>query len=80
MSLPPGPSAPAIVQTLQFLASPVLRGQGLWKRYGDVFTGKNSALGTLVMIGDPEIVKQIFSGDPAAPSSRRSPARGATTC
>jgi cytochrome P450 family 110 len=63
MSLPPGPSAPALVQTLQFLASPVLRGQGMWKKYGDVFTAKNSALGTLVMIGDPEIVKQIFTGD-----------------
>lgn len=64
MSLPPGPSAPALVQTLQFLASPVARVEGLFKRYGDVLTARNSALGTLVLIGDPELVKQIFTGDP----------------
>jgi cytochrome P450 len=63
VSLPPGPSSPALVQTLLFLASPATRVSDLWKRYGDVFTAKNSAMGTLVLIGDPEIVKQIFTGD-----------------
>ncbi len=63
MSLPPGPSSPAIVQTLLFLAAPATRVLDLYKRYGDVFTAKNSAMGTLVLIGDPEIVKQIFTGD-----------------
>lgn len=64
MSLPPGPSSPAIVQTLQFLASPETLGAEIWKRYGDVHTIKNSALGTVVMLADPELVKQVFTGDP----------------
>ncbi|MEO5731039.1 MAG: cytochrome P450, partial [Byssovorax sp.] len=64
MSLPPGPSSPAIVQTLQFLASPGKLGVKLWKRYGDVYTIKNSALGTLVVLVDPELIKQVFTGDP----------------
>ena len=64
MSLPPGPSAPAIVQTLQFLASPGTLGVELWKRYGDVHTVKNSAMGTLVVLVDPELIKQVFTGDP----------------
>ncbi len=64
MSLPPGPSAPAAIQTLQFLASPGTLGMELWKRYGDVHTVKNSALGTLVVLVDPELIKQVFTGDP----------------
>ena len=64
MSLPPGPSSPAIVQTLQFLAAPTTLGLGHLKRYGDVHTIMNSALGTMVIIADPELIKQIFTGDP----------------
>ena len=64
MSLPPGPSSPAILQTLQFLASPGTLGIELCKRYGDVHTIKNSALGTMVILVDPELVKQVFTGDP----------------
>jgi cytochrome P450 len=64
MSLPPGPSTPAILQTLQFLTSPETLGVKLWKRYGDVHTIKNSALGTMVLLVDPELIKQVFTGDP----------------
>ncbi len=64
MRLPPGPSAPAAIQTLQFLLSPGTLGVKLWKRYGDVHTIKNSAVGTLVVLVDPELIKQVFTGDP----------------
>lgn len=64
MSLPPGPSSPAIIQTLQFLASPETLGMKLWKQYGDVHTIKNSALGTMVLLVSPELIKQVFTGDP----------------
>jgi cytochrome P450 len=64
VSLPPGPSAPAIVQTLQFLASPGRLGETLLERYGDVHTIRNSAVGTMVILVDPELVKQVFTGDP----------------
>jgi cytochrome P450 len=64
VTLPPGPSAPAAIQTLQFLASPAKLGEQLWKRYGDVHTIKNSALGTMVILVHPELVKQVFTGDP----------------
>lgn len=64
MSLPPGPSAPAIVQTVQLLAQPLAWGRRLQQRYGDVYTIKSSVFGTEVLIGDPEIIKQVFTGDP----------------
>lgn len=64
MSLPPGPSLPTIVQTLQFLAAPATLGLANIKRYGDVHTIKNSALGTIVILADPELIKQVFTGDP----------------
>ncbi len=64
MSLPPGPSSPAIVQTLQFLLAPATLGLTNVKRYGDVHTIKNSALGTMVILADPELIKQVFTGDP----------------
>jgi cytochrome P450 len=63
MSLPPGPSTPAFLQTLQFLASPGELGHAMWKRYGDVHLLKNSALGTLIILVDPELIKQVFTGD-----------------
>ena len=64
MSLPPGPSSPAIVQTLQFLFAPATLGLTNVKRYGDVHTIRNSALGTMVILADPELIKQVFTGDP----------------
>ena len=68
MSLPPGPSAPAAIQTLEFLASPSTLGGKLLKHYGDVHAIKNSALGTMVILVDPELVKQVFTGDSDATS------------
>lgn len=65
MSMPPGPSLPPLLQTLSFVAAPVGWGTGLWKRYGDVYTVRDAVFGTQVLIADPELVRQIFTGDPA---------------
>jgi cytochrome P450 len=64
-ALPPGSRLPRPLQTLllwkrtlPFLA----RGR---RRYGPVFTIRAMPWGTAVVINDAELVKQIFTGDPA---------------
>src|ERR1700679_3625422 len=64
-ALPPGPKLPRPLQTLllwqrtlPFLAS----GR---RRYGPVFTIRSMPWGTAVVINDADLVKQVFTGDPA---------------
>ncbi len=64
MSLPPGPPLPALAQTLLFIAIPTQFGEALSKRYGDIYTFKNTAFGTEVILQSPELVRQVFTGDP----------------
>ena len=63
MALPPGPRWPAVIQTVALLRS----GQG-WveraaQRYGDLFTIRTLIFGAQVLTSDPELIKQIFTGD-----------------
>lgn len=64
MSLPPGPPLPAIVQTLLFILAPIAYEKAIARRWGDLYTSNNMAFGKEVVIADPELVKQIFTGDP----------------
>jgi cytochrome P450 len=64
MSLPPGPSLPAAMQTMAFLLEPMAWAQRVQARYGDVYTVKNAVFGTQVILGDPELIRQVFTGDP----------------
>ena len=36
-----------------------------WRRYGDVFTSRFPIFGRVVYVADPELVKEVFTGDPA---------------
>ncbi len=63
--LPPGPRLPRLVQTrllwqrtLPFLASNR-------RRYGPIFTIRAMPWGTAVVVNDADLVKEIFTGDPA---------------
>jgi cytochrome P450 len=63
--LPPGPRLPRLVQTrllwqrtLPFLAANR-------RRYGPVFTIRAMPWGTAVVVNDADLVKEIFTGDPA---------------
>lgn len=64
-ALPPGPRLPTALQTaLWFLAHE--RQLLKWRdRYGPVFTVRVLGFGTSVCVGEPELVKQVFTADPA---------------
>jgi cytochrome P450 family 135 len=62
--LPPGSSLPRAVQTAIW-ARKARWGSYAWQdRYGDIFTLRLIHEGTWVMLGDPGVVKEVFSGDP----------------
>src|SRR6185437_13771712 len=64
MPLPPGPRWPALFQTMAFLGSNQGWLERAARRYGDLFTIRTFVFGTQVLTSDPELIKQIFTGDP----------------
>jgi cytochrome P450 len=69
--LPPGPRAPAFVQTLAWAMAPTWVMDRCARRLGDAFTLTFAPSGLkLVMIGDPDAVKTLFTAPPqVAPSA-----------
>ena len=63
MALPPGPSAPRLVQAIRWMRSPVKLMEDCRERYGETFTVSMSRVGELVFISDPSSVKRLFSAD-----------------
>jgi cytochrome P450 len=61
-AFPPG-MRPSFLQTPRFIRDPGGFFQDLYRRYGDPCT-LWSSLGPLVLTGDPELVKAIFTADP----------------
>jgi cytochrome P450 len=68
--LPPGPRAPAVLQTLAWALAPTWLMDGCRRRLGEAFTLTFSPSGMkLVLISDPEAVKTVFTAPPdVAPS------------
>ncbi|RKQ93625.1 cytochrome P450 [Solirubrobacter pauli] len=64
MSLPPGPSGPHLLQTMGWLSRPGPYSRRLRARYGDVITLHVERHAPWVLLGDPDHVKQVFTGDP----------------
>jgi cytochrome P450 len=64
MSLPPGPRWPAIFQTIALLRSGQAWIERASQRYGDLFTVRTLIFGAQVFTSDPELIKQILTGDP----------------
>jgi cytochrome P450 family 135 len=69
--LPPGPRAPAIVQTLAWAVAPTWLMDRCARRLGEAFTLTFAPSGLkLVMFSDPEAVKTVFTAPPeVAPSA-----------
>ncbi len=70
MKLPNGPQTPAIVQMLQWVATPMWFMEDCAKRYGDIFTVQLNM--PLVLVSNPQALQQILTGDTkefAAPSN-----------
>ena len=63
--LPPGPRAPAIVQTLAWAVAPTWVMDRCARRLGETFTLTFAPSGMkLVMVSDPEAVKTVFTAPP----------------
>src|SRR3954451_13602929 len=62
-SLPPGPRAPATVNTTRLIQRPLQSLLGWHRRYGDVFTVKYLIFGTGVYVADPDAVRELMTGD-----------------
>lgn len=63
-ALPPGPKLPGAIQLVmmmrwwpQFVAA-------CRRRYGTVFTIRNTMMGEMVYLADPDAIKTVFAGDP----------------
>lgn len=63
MALPPGPTAPAPIQTVRFIGRPVQFMEGCRDRFGETFTVRVARVGELVFISDPPSIKRLFSAD-----------------
>ncbi|HEX2435444.1 MAG TPA: cytochrome P450 [Solirubrobacterales bacterium] len=63
LGLPPGPSAPKLVQTTRWMRSPVKLMEDCRERYGETFVLRMSRVGELVFVSDPPSVKRLFSAD-----------------
>jgi cytochrome P450 len=63
-ALPPGPRAPAWWQLVRFAGDPLGLLDECHRRYGDTFTLHIAGNGRFVMLSDPEVVREVFRGDP----------------
>jgi cytochrome P450 len=64
MSLPPGPRLPKAAQTARLARDPIGFMRRCRARYGDLFTLRYYPFDTLVYVCDPEVIREIFTGDP----------------
>ncbi len=62
MGLPPGPPAPPVVQTANWLRRPIEFMESCRRRYGDAFSIRLLGFQTpMVLISDPEAIKALYS-------------------
>jgi cytochrome P450 len=61
--VPPGPRLPRAVQTVLWAARPISFMQRARRLHGDVFTIRPYAFGDIVVLSDPEHIKEVFTGD-----------------
>lgn len=64
MPLPPGPPGPAFLQTLGYTYWTFPFFERCARRYGDPFTLRMPGFGSFIMLAAPELIKQVFTGDP----------------
>ncbi len=64
MALPPGPRLPAFWQTLHWVVRPTDFLDECRREFGDCFRLRFVALGDIVFVADPALIKEVFTGDP----------------
>src|SRR3984885_2583079 len=66
MELPPGPRAPAVWQTIAWMARPAAFLQGVYRRFGDPATIRTYwTEQPMVLFSSPDSVRAVFRLDPA---------------
>ena len=64
--LPPGPSsALSVIGALHFVLNPLGNVRAFARRYGPVARSRFPGFGLMITVSDPELVKQVFAGDPS---------------
>jgi cytochrome P450 len=66
ITLPPGPKTPSWWQLVRFAGDPLTLLDECHRSYGDAFTLNIAGNGRFVMLSDPEVVREVFRGDPEA--------------
>jgi cytochrome P450 family 135 len=61
--LPQGSSIPRVVQTAWWAARPLSFMRYCQRHYGDVFTVRIHGFGNIVLLADPALIKEVFTGD-----------------
>lgn len=61
--LPPGPRAPATVNTARLVSRPIESLLGWHERYGEAVTVPLLMFGTGVYVSDPQAIRELFVGD-----------------
>jgi cytochrome P450 family 135 len=64
IGLPPGPTAPSVVQVARWIARPSDFMNKSRRDYGDVFTVRFASVGRVIFVSDPTLIKQIFTASP----------------
>jgi len=64
-ALPPGPRTPGIVQLAAYARDPLGFLATLQRRHGDIFSVRFPYFGRIVYVARPDLVKALFTGDPA---------------
>jgi cytochrome P450 family 135 len=62
--MPPGPRAPAFVQTLRWIFRPEAFMRSCAERYGDTFTVRLGPQADVVFMSDPASIRQVLQGSP----------------
>jgi len=61
---PPVFESPAVLQSARWITAPLgLLDEGR-RRYGDTFALRILGLGSIVIVSDPDVIRQMFTGDP----------------
>ena len=65
-SLPPGPRDPFMaLQVVRLLLQRDAYLGALRRRYGDLFSLRVPGIGKVVVVSEPELIRQVLTGDPA---------------
>ncbi len=61
----PGPARPGVVQLLHYARDPLGFLADYQRRFGDIYTVRFPYFGRIVYVAQPDLIKALFTGDPA---------------